>query len=752
MTGTRDREAEKAAREAAWWKRWWAEDFSWNGLRERREGGAPKKPWAGWSVTPDRQCVETRLAPDRSRPATLQDYFCWNPDTKRMRTAAELIEDGLLVQNPSQPRFHILHLPQFYRDGTPTFKAAPDAEAWSTLETEVACLLSRSTHTNNAIGQRDCPSADFRAQLSGACLRHFPRPDTSSGDASLHLAAKFATFLKQAEADNLRFGSPTALAQTLFCNNANFSNAEFSGGDADFSGAEFSGWEANFTDTVFSGQFTTFLDAKFFGRSTRFTRTKFSSKLSHFCGAKFIGDSASFAGASFSGEEVDFMGAEFFTRNAHFYGAEFSGRVAGFQVAKFCGGHATFSRASFSVGQVDFTGAKFSGGIADFSSAEFSGKDARFQNAEFSGGGANFRNTKFSGAEANFIDAHFLKGVAEFGSARFFQTCMFGQSDQPRNLPPTPGAQFLERFSFRGAHFKGPADFSRVRFPDKAEDRNSAFEGARFFEPLDLKGVERLPFSAFHGVRLDKGLLLDSQHPVPDHFRQALSDTEAALTRDKERDPEQPAPDAERSGADKRYAALEAGCRALKEAMAADGDRKREQSFFSHELAARERRVRHRLEELKTRVTGLRSWLKACSVRAELTASQAYKLFSGYGGSILRPLVTLLASFPLVAATLGFLTCAFALAGNAQLSDVCFGLECGPTMHPIVSNTLEAAFRGMLGPFRLLLGRGEPFAYLGDTAPVFRGLVALVMLLHGLVSSALIFLGLLALRRQFQIN
>jgi hypothetical protein len=136
----------------------------------------------------------------------------------------------------------------------------------------------------------------------------------------------------------------------------------------------------------------------------------------------------------------------------------------------------------------------------------------------------------------------------------------------------------------------------------------------------------------------------------------------------------------------------------------------------------------------------------------ELTASQAYKLFSGYGGSILRPLVTLLASFPLVAAALGLLTYVFALAGNAQLSDVCFGLECGPTMHPIASNTLEAAFRGMLGPFRLLLGRGEPFAYLGDTAPVFRGLVALVMLLHGLVSSALIFLWLLALRRQFQIN
>jgi hypothetical protein len=291
-----------------------------------------------------------------------------------------------------------------------------------------------------------------------------------------------------------------------------------------------------------------------------------------------------------------------------------------------------------------------------------------------------------------------------------------------------------------------------VRFPDKAEDRNSAFEGARFFEPLDLKGVERLPFSAFHGIRLDKGLLLDSEHPVSEQFEQALADAEAAIRRDEEREPNDPSRDPERSGADKRYAALEAGCRALKEAMAADGDRKREQEFFSHELAARERRVRHRLEELKAGITGLRSWLKAWSVRMELTASQAYKLFSGYGGSILRPLVTLLASFPLVAAALGLLTYVFALAGNAQLSDVCFGLECGPTMHPIASNTLEAAFRGMLGPFRLLLGRGEPFAYLGDTAPVFRGLVALVMLLHGLVSSALIFLWLLALRRQFQIN
>lgn len=440
-----------------------------------------------------------------------------------------------------------------------------------------------------------------------------------------------------------------------------------------------------------------------------------------------------------------------FSVAASFTNVEFSGGDVDFGKAVFLGEHANFSNTEFSGGYTYFRNSIFACIDTHFNRAKFSGGNTDFQGTKFCGGNTFFAGSEFSGGSCIFLDVTFSFG-ADFRGARFLSTSEFGQSDQPYNTPPKIGAQFLGQLNLRGAYFRGVADFSRVRFPETAEDRNSAFEGTRFFEPLDLKGVETLPFSAFHGVRLDQGLLLDSQHPVPGQFDHALAQAKVAVARDNELDPSIPDPYAERRGADKRYAALEAGCRALKEAMAADGDRKREQEFFSHELAARERRVRHRLEELKAGITGLRSWLKAWSVRMQLMASQAYKLFSGYGGSILRPLVTLLASFPLVAAALGFLTCAFALAGNAQLSDVCFGLECGPTMHPIASNTLEAAFRGMLGPFRLLLGRGEPFAYLGDTAPVFRGLVALVMLLHGLASSALIFLGLLALRRQFQIN
>lgn len=314
-------------------------------------------------------------------------------------------------------------------------------------------------------------------------------------------------------------------------------------------------------------------------------------------------------------------------------------------------------------------------------------------------------------------------------------------------------AQFHSRLSFRGAYFKGPADFSRVRFPEKAEDRNSAFEGARFFEPLDLKGVERLPFSAFHGIRLDKGLLLDSHHPEPDQFEQALSDAEAAIARDDARDPEDADHDAER---------LRGGCALCsagggvpgrsRKPMAGDGDRKREQEFFSHELAARERRLHHRLADLKKEPTGSPARQKIGPARAELMASQLYNHLSGYGGSILRPLAALGAVSVVMAVVLTALVAGFALAGGAVGAGICLGTECGPTLHPAVTDTVDAAIRGALGPFRLLAGNGEPFAYLGHSAPVFRGLVGVIMLLHGLVSSALIFLCLLALRRQFQIN
>jgi len=704
MTGTGDKEAEKAAREAAWWKRWWAMDYSWEGLGKRHMSGTPHKRWLGWSVAPGGQCMETLSAPTGSELATLQDYFRWNPETEQLLTDRELERAGLLIRDGTarQPDFHILHLPLAYADGTSTFKSDSDAADWASLEAFIARLLAQSSPTGRAIDDDDCTTADHRAQLHGAVLRAFPRPSEPEVQFPLHLAASRAIFLKRADAQRLEFGSPANFAQTLFCAPAKFTDSQFAGGEANFRDAQFSGGDANFKKAHFSGGNAYFMDAQ------------------------FSGNNANFSEAQFSGGET------------YFRRAQFSGR-------------ANFSDAQFSGGDTNFWKARFSGGDANFWKAQFSGGGANFRDAQFFGGDANFRTTRFSGGEAIFVNASFLHGAC-FAGARFLKACEFGRSNQPESVSPAPGARFVQRLDTRGAYFEGRADFSRVSFPDKAEDRNSAFEGARFFEPLDLKGVERLPFSAFHGIRLDKGLLLDSYHPEPDQFDQALADAEAAIARDDARDPEDTDRAPERSGADARYAALEAGCRALKEAMAADGDRKREQSFFSHELAARERRVRHRLEELKAGITGLRSRLKALSARAELTASQAYHFFSGYGGSILRPLVTLLASFPLVAAALGFLTCAFALAGNSQLSDVCLGMECGPTMHPIASNTLEAAFRGMLGPFRLLLGRGEPFAYLGDTAPVFRGLVALVMLLHGLASSALIFLWLLALRRQFQIN
>lgn len=716
MTGTRDREAEKAAREAAWWRGWWAEDFSWEGLRKRRWDDAPLRRWIGWSVTPDGQCVETRSAPDGSRPASLQDYFRWEPDAKRLRSDAELTDAGLLILRSGQPDFHILHLPQAYEDGTATFKAEPDTGTWAELETEIDRLLSRSGQTDKAIND-DHTLTDHRAQLRGAILRRLPHAPASKKYAHLHLTADLSAFLAHFDASGLGFGSPADFAVTLFCSGASFIGTEFYGGDTNFNRAQFSGGDAHFGNAVFSG------------------------------------GSVDFGSAKFSGGDIHFDGAEFSSGYANFNNAEFSGGDTSFYKAKFCGGRASFANAEFSGGHAVFESAEFSDGAANFCFTKFSSGDANFDSAEFSED-ASFFGTEFSDGDASFLDTTFAAG-ASFRGARFLKACEFGRSDQPYATQPQPGAQFLGPLNFRGAYFKGQTDFSRVRFPDKAEDRNSALEGARIFKPLDLKGVEHLPFSAFHGIRLDQGLLLDSQHPVPEQFDRAVEDAEAAISRDT--DPGTAKPDPERCGADKRYAALEGGCRALKEAMARDGDRKREQEFFSHELAARAMRLRHRLTELKADTEGASARNKIGPARAELIASQLYKNLSGYGGSILRPLAALgLFSVGSVLAlkdlVLGFALLGLLTGDASPLAGVCFGMECGPTLHPVVTDTLDAVVRGMLGPFRLLAGPGQPFAYLGDTAPVFRSLVGTIMLVHGLVSSALIFLWLLALRRQFQIN
>lgn len=134
-----------------WWKEWWAEDYSWDGLAQ--------KPWAGWCVLPDGQVAEDPSSwpeghaehgpqPDGARPETLQDY--WRD------------QEGALIESPvSGKRFTIIHLPLEWEDGSPT----PEVEQLAVPHAKYRVSnVTKTDEEGNVIG------ADRRLIIDGAVL------------------------------------------------------------------------------------------------------------------------------------------------------------------------------------------------------------------------------------------------------------------------------------------------------------------------------------------------------------------------------------------------------------------------------------------------------------------------------------------------------------------------------------------------------------------------------------------------------
>tara|TARA_R110000868_G_scaffold5138_2_gene31748 strand:+ start:1259 stop:3403 length:2145 start_codon:yes stop_codon:yes gene_type:complete len=704
----------KAAREAEWWAQWWKADYSWDGLATPSATYQPGKLWAGKSVTLEGELVDSTRSSSGSRAATLQDYFRWDPCTRVLRSDRALFAAGLLVQKPNQPVFHILHLPPRFKNGSNTWKTNLEAQEWKSVDAEATRLMdmgSRSVFEDGGPPGR----VDQRAQLQGTVLRAFPGKLSPAhgeqelgADPSLHLTAEFAAFLGDCEASARVFGSAVDFTACGFFGRANFGNARFSDGFSNFGHALFSGTETNFSGAIFSGGAASFLEAEFLGG------------------------------------------------NAYFIDAKFSGGYAYFGDAHFRGGNALFA------------GVEFSGGTADFSNVQFSGRRTSFLNAQFSGGDAYFNNAQFartdiaeinpatppdgpagSIAKAYFDGAHFKHRLValraqfhcpcSFRGARFDGAAQFGDAQQSGQggRPVDSGASFHHATTFRGAQFMGLADFARCHFPKRADHRDAAFEGVRIFESLDFKGVKRLPFSAFQGALLDKGILIGPEHPKPNQFVEALDDARRSADDDQLRgamsnyDPKFDA-DFESRGTDARFAALEAGCRVLKHAMAQVSDRQREQAFFTMEMRARSRRDPDK-------------W-----VRNTLTGF--YGLFSDYGGAVFRPLLAAAG----LAAAFGVIVFAVTLAfGGTTNPSLLEGWTLGwsARLHPALANSIELAARNMLGPLGHLASQDAPFAYAGNAPRFwFNAVLGLLSVLQTIPSLILLFLSGLALRRQFQIN
>ncbi|RKQ95308.1 pentapeptide repeat-containing protein [Maricaulis maris] len=534
--------AEKAAREAAWWEHWREQDFSWAGLAALDAYGRPKHRWIGWSVSPDKRCVETAKAPEGSRPATLQDYFRQDPDTGRMRSDQALRDASLLIGDTGQADFHILHLPETHADRTPSFKADLDAAEWGVLEEEVSRRLVHSGATDKTVSMYGFKGADHRVQFTGAILRRFPRPPAPAkvehARPQLHLCADRSAWLDNADASRIDFASPLSMATVLFKGSAYFYQAQFSGGYAKFNQAQFSGGYADFYHAQFSGGDAKFNQAQLSGGNAYFTKAQFSGGYADFYHAQFSGGYAKFNQAQFSGGDAKFNQAQFSGGDADFNQAHFFGGYANFNQAHFSGGDAKFNQAQFSGGYADFNQVQFSGGCADFNQVQFSGGYAKFSQAQFSGGYADFYHAQFSGGDAKFNQVQFSGGYANFnqaqfsgGNAYFSGILALGDVNLARgelsgteagelrhsNAPgdtsarasegttqsgrdvsqiwlTTPGARAeagaLASFKLGNARIFGTADFS-----DRVFSSEPDFEGVKFFGR-----------SSFHGVSLHEGV------------------------------------------------------------------------------------------------------------------------------------------------------------------------------------------------------------------------------------------------------
>ncbi|RKR03875.1 pentapeptide repeat-containing protein [Maricaulis maris] len=762
MLTKEERQAAIKAADEEWWKGWWAADYSWEGLGRLDEDGDPVHPWIGWSVQEDTEAktktlIEASHATASARPASLQDYFRWDAASRHWRGDKRLIADGALIETPNQPRFHILHLPERWKDGSESWKIDPAHPLWTALTDELERLFSHTKscdiHTDG-FEKGSLKGADHRAQLTGAHLRALPRPpsqpehpDTdrarsTNSDApgansqaaqpgAYNLTAHHTRWLEHLHLGNARFDSP-----------ANFSQAQFSGGDASFQQAQFSGGYANFGKAQFSGGYAGFENAQFSGGYAYFNQAQFS------------GGDADFNEAQFSGGDADFTEAQFSGGYANFQQAQFSGGYAIFREAQFSGGNTYFWDAQFSSGNAIFSEAQFSGGDANFKEAQFSGGDAYFEKAQFSGGDASFNQAQFSGGNANFDkisakhECRFIE--AQFEKATYFRDCTFeggvryGDAFQfgLRDTAVRSGARFCAELSFRGSTFHALADFARCRFPEQAEHRNGALEGARFHETVDFKGVEHLPFSAFQGAIFDQGVLIGSNHPKNADFHRARDETEAAVRRDAAicTDPSYDANkdgDRDRRGRDARFAALEKGCLVLKHAMARGSDRQREQAFHRMELKARERRPVYWIKQKPETQISIFSNL----------ASRFYGLVADYGASSSRPLLALLAT-----AIIFFLLYTMIALGLLSQDTNQLWPDPDPALNRASLAALELALTNMLGPLKFALTDSQPFAAMTADAPGTRLLLGLLSAGQSLISLILLFLSALALRRKFQIN
>lgn len=710
------------------WPPWRDSDFSWQGLaKDSWDGETIDKPWDGWVVCDDGLVREAatgaifgKAAPDAPSPASgrkanLQDYWRADPSTGRLRSDNEMGEE--LIAAEGQPTYHVAHLPFAYEDGTPTGKAGwPKGSLDPLIKSRLAAA---SISGGKRRSQRRATASDRRARFDGGIWPYFEVKrlfvDNKGAEAKRSISVAFDTsiFFGEASFEDTRFAGDAGFSNTKFSDGGEFGKAHFAG-DADFMGANFNG-DANFNEAQFS-------------------------RVADFQGASFDWN-ADFERSEFA-RDASFQTARF-EKVAKFEGVKFTGNVD-FREAEFTGGHiysdALFADAEFN-GEADFTSAQFiSAGV--FSNAYFAG-DVFFERSKFL-------------RDADFTEAFFC-GRAYFPNAVFDCLALFDDAVFRGDMSFV-GARFEKKASFRGITWVEGEDAEGKKWRQAEAHWRGAFFTTEFKGAADFAGAGARAFSAFDDARLEGGIIFDNPKAsdVDAVFRKELRfhvnfpqlAAEEDLSDDLEVDGEEEDSDdgvgvgdkqAEADGANDTsksehpnqdrqngLAALESGCRVLKQAMAASSNTLREQQFYRYELLARR----------KQKAT---PW-------SEKLFSHLYDWTANYGASIGRPFVAVLTVVVLFA-------CAYWLAKEG------FG-HAGAAFAAAPNGELDPAFRSAI---MFSASRVFPFGAFEDVSkewiagfgPADSLRVLLLRIVASLQSSfalALVFVFGLAVRRKFQIN
>lgn len=516
--------------EAHWWKTWWSNDFSWDGLAQKQIGAISTYDSSGDNVS-------WEIKGGSFGDLNLQDYWRRDPSTNEIRSDDQLKALGELIPDPNGKLWHLVHVPLQWKDGADA-KSIWTEEKHRKLDEIVVARMNAGKATafqDQAYFSADTlVGADGRAQLLGTVIFELSYSDGNENSdlhincegayiqicdmatANLGPGANFSrALINDADFQNTNFLGQAIFENTIIIRNSNFFKANFLG-KADFSRATFMCWAAF--------DYTTFSTHSMFTGMSCYSQAGFEKAVffgtAHFRFAKFY-DGAYLTLVRFLGP-ADFGFATFY-EDARFGQSAFLGDVE-FE-------HAVFEKAAF-FWQVKFTE----------------------KNKE---GALSFRATVFS-------------GIAEFYKAGF--------PDRAENFSAAfSGTKFLDAVDYSGAGVHWIAALDNAIIGRRLIlDQNTENESNRKFEQMLSNSGDKAPRADLKS-KIEYEVAIRENMVIGQKIKSnRINGTERAQWL--------------RDYTNQRLLQLEGGCRVVKQAMGLARDETMEQRYYRYQLIARSNR------------------------------------------------------------------------------------------------------------------------------------------------------------------